>query len=224
MKYVYKAVAAIASLVVIPAFMFLSNIYYKFSSVAMQIIVTALANRGNTHALEILEQNNGVAPSAIADSISFRELLGLSDSVSGLLSGSVSETLAVLKTPAITLAVIGVLIMVCAAVTACIAIFAKNNRKVYYSSLAGIGLSIMFKFAFESVAAPFLDGTISLADLLESFAGVFVANAEAVELSTTFYFIPLIFLGVIVWTAIYNFTLPENEKKARKAMLKEADK
>lgn len=221
MKYIYKAVAAIGSLIVIPALTFLSVIYYKFSSPTLSLLLSALAGRGNETAAKILAENGGVAPQYIADSTSLWELGNIAKNFGD--SASTNTALDVLKTSAITLVIMAILIAVIAIVTAVIAIVAKDNRKVYYSSLAGIGASVMFKFAFESLVAPLVDGTVSIADIVQSSIGAFVAQTETIELSTAFYAIPALFVCVMVWTFIYNYTLPETEKAARKKYIEEVD-
>ena len=221
MKYIYKAVAAIGSLIVIPALTFLSVIYYKFSSPTLSLLLSALAGRGNETAAKILAENGGVAPQYIADSTSLWELGNIAKNFGD--SASTNTALDVLKTSAITLVIMAILIAVIAIVTAVIAIAAKDNRKVYYSSLAGIGASVMFKFAFESLVAPLVDGTVSIADIVQSSIGAFVAQTETIELSTAFYAIPALFVCVMVWTFIYNYTLPETEKAARKKYIDEVD-
>lgn len=221
MKYIYKAVAAIGSLIVIPALAFLSTIFYKFSSPSMALLIQALAGKGYESAQKVLAENGGIAPQYIEDSTSLWELGNIVSSFKDSASGN--SALDVLKTSAVTLVIIAILIAVIAVVTAVVAFVAKDNRKVYYSSLAGIGASVMYKFAFESLAAPLVDGTVSVADLMQSSIGAFIAKAEVIELSTAFYAIPALFLCVMVWTFIYNYTLPAGEKAARKKYIDEVD-
>ena len=221
MKYIYKAVAAIGSLIVIPALAFLSTIYYKFSSPTMALLTQILAGKGLESAQKVLAENGGTAPQFIEDSTSFYnigDLLYMFKDSAG--SNPAFDTL---KPAAITLVIIAILIAVIAIVTAVLAFVAKDNRKVYYSSLAGIGASVMFKFAFESLTAPLVDGTISVSDIIQSSIGAFIAKAEVIELSTAFYAIPALFLCVMVWTFIYNYTLPDKEKAERKKFIDEVD-
>ncbi|MBO5290278.1 MAG: hypothetical protein J6B35_01685, partial [Clostridia bacterium] len=113
--------------------------------------------------------------------------------------------------------------VVCAIVTAVFAFAAKNNRMVIYSSVCGIGLTFMFSKAFEAVAAPFLDQSISLSTIFDSMWASFLGEIEVMTLTNEFWFIAVVFLAVIIWTVLYNITLPENEKKERKLMLGEED-
>ena len=77
--------------------------------------------------------------------------------------------------------------------------------------------------AFEAIAAPVLDGTVSLATLMGSVWGGLIGNIDTFSLLSNFWFIPAIFGAIILWTVLYNYTLPENEKRERKLMLGEAD-
>lgn len=220
MKIVYKIIAVIMALVIIPALMFLPTVAYRFNSVAAQLVLTLTQNSEKTK--ELLEKFNGEIPDTIADSESIYNISRLVEAAKNATDTS-SDVTAQLETPIITLLIIAALIAICALLTAIFAIVSKDNCKVYYSSLAGIGASIMFKFAFESVAAPFVSGQISLSDFIDSIFATFIAKVEMIDLSVSFYAIPLLFLGVIAWTFLYNYTLPEKEKLARKNLIGEKE-
>jgi hypothetical protein len=51
----------------------------------------------------------------------------------------------------------------------------------------------------------------------------FLGEIEVMTLTNEFWFIAFVFLAVIIWTVLYNITLPENEKRKRKIMLGEED-
>lgn len=223
MKYVYKIVAALGALSVIPMLGFLKIFYYKASSVAVQILAFIANMKGNADMEEILAENGGNLPENIADTMSVYDLANLLDFSQGFSSDAVGDKFDLLIVPGIVLGVIAVMLVVCAIVTAVFAFAAKNNRMVIYSSVCGIGLTFMFSKAFEAVAAPFLDQSISLSTILDSMWASFLGEIEVMTLTNEFWFIALVFLAVIVWTVLYNITLPENEKKERKLMLGEAD-
>lgn len=223
MKYVYKIVAALGALSVIPMLGFLKIIYYKASSVAVQILAFIANLRGNADMEEILAENGGNLPENIADTMSIYDLASLLDFSQGFSSDAVGDKFDLLIVPGIVLGVIAVMLVICAIVTAIFAFAAKNNRMVIYSSVCGIGLTFMFSKAFEAVAAPFLDQSISLSTLLDSMWASFLGEIEVMTLTNEFWFIAVVFLAVIIWTVLYNITLPENEKKERKLMLGEED-
>lgn len=223
MKYVYKIVAALGALSVIPMLGFLKIIYYKASSVAVQILAFIANLRGNADMEEILAQNGGNLPENIADTMSVYDLVSLLDFSQGFSSDAVGDKFDLLIVPGIVLGVIAVMLVVCAIVTAVFAFAAKNNRMVIYSSVCGIGLTFMFSKAFEAVAAPFLDQSISLSTIFDSMWASFLGEIEVMTLTNEFWFIAVVFLAVIIWTVLYNITLPENEKKERKLMLGEED-
>lgn len=223
MKYVYKIVAALGALSVIPMLGFLKIIYYKASSVAVQILAFIANLRGNADMEEILAENGGNLPENIADTMSIYDLASLLDFSQGFSSDAVGDKFDLLIVPGIVLGVIAVMLVICAIVTAIFAFAAKNNRMVIYSSVCGIGLTFMFSKAFEAVAAPFLDQSISLSTILDSAWASFLGEIEVMTLTNEFWFIAVAFLAVIIWTVLYNITLPENEKKERKLMLGEED-
>ena len=221
MKYVYKIVAALGALSVIPMLGFLKIIYYKASSVAVQILAFIANLRGNADMEEILAENGGNLPENIADTMSIYDLASLLDFSQGFSSDAVGDKFDLLIVPGIVLGIIAAMLVICAIVTAVFAFVAKNNRMVIYSSVCGIGLTFMFSKAFEAVAAPFLDQSISLSTIFDSMWASFLGEIEVMTLTNEFWFIAVAFLAVIIWTVLYNITLPENEKKERKLMLGE---
>ncbi len=226
MKYLYKIVAALGALATIPILFFTELFYIKMSSTALEGIVSILQMTGGSSALEeVLAQTGGKVPNAIAESLSFYEIFDTINSFKNVASNGdgIGDKLDVLVSPAIVFAVILTMIIICAVITAIFAIFAKNNRKVIYTSVIGIGLSFMANEAFEAIAAPVLDGTVSLATLMGSVWGGLIGNIDTFSLLSNFWFIPAIFGAVILWTVLYNYTLPENEKRERKLMLGEWD-
>ena len=223
MKYVYKIVAALGALSVIPMLGFLKIIYYKASSVAVQILAFIANLRGNADMEEILAENGGNLPENIADTMSIYDLASLLDFSQGFSSDAVGDKFDLLIVPGIVLGIIAAMLVICAIVTAVFAFAAKNNRMVIYSSVCGIGLTFMFSKAFEAVAAPFLDQSISLSTIFDSMWASFLGEIEVITLTNEFWFIAVVFLAVIIWTVLYNITLPENEKKERKLMLGEED-
>lgn len=223
MKYVYKIVAALGSLAIIPTIVFIKMIYFKMSSTALSAIFYLGQYMEIDAITNALEGNNGTLPQAISDVYSLYDLYYLFASEGNSDTSEILDKLAPLITPAILCAVILVLIAVVAIITAIFAIAKKNNRYVIYSSICGIGLSFMFNECFEDLAAPILNGTVSLATLLGSTWAGLIGKFEEFSLLSNFWFVPAIFGAVILWTVLYNFTLPEDEKRERKLMLGEAD-
>ena len=218
MKYVYKIVAALGAISIIPMLGFLRIFYYKASSVAVQL----LALIGNIKGHDIGTEGNNL-PENIADTMSVYDLtqfLDLSESFNG---ENMAGKFDLIIVPGIVLGIIAVMIVICAIVTAIFALACKNNRMVIYSSVCGIGLTFMFSKAFESFAAPFLDQSISLSTLLDSVWASFLGELKVLTLTNEFWFIAVVFAAIILWTVLYNYTLPENEKKERKLMLGEGD-
>ena len=70
MKYVYKIVAALGALSVIPMLGFLKIFYYKASSTVVQILAFISSMKGNEDIKKIIAENGGNLPQNIADSMS----------------------------------------------------------------------------------------------------------------------------------------------------------
>ena len=220
MKYVYKLVAALGALAIVPVLFFTKIFYFSMSSIALQLLAYIAQATGKTN---ILEQTGGKTPTGIADVFSFYDIYGMLGDLGGSGDRTVQETLGGVFTPVVLFAVVSLMVVICAIVTAILAIVAKNNRKVIYSGIVGLGLSFMLSCIFEDIAAPIIEGTVSLSTLLDSMWAGLLGNIDEVALSTNFWFIPAIFGAIILWTVLYNYTLPEKEKKERKLMLGEAD-
>lgn len=224
MKYIYKIVAALGALAIAPLMFFTKIFYYKITSTALDALMLILKFTKNEALDEITAQTGGKIPEAIGDHLSFYDIGEAVSSLKDLLTQAEGGTdkLDALIAPAIVFLVITILIIVCAIITAIFAFVTKDNRKVIFSSIAGIGLSLMFKEAFECVAAPILEGTVSISSLTGSVWGDLIGTIETLTLTTNFWFIPAVFGAIILWTVLYNYTLPEKEKKERKLMLGEA--
>ena len=222
MKYVYKIVAALGALSVIPMLGFLKIFYYKASSTVVQILAF-IANMKGYDSMKEIAENGGSLPKNIADTMSVYDLAELLDLSQSFAGDGASGKFDLIIVPGIVLGIVAVMIVICAIVTAVFAFAAKNNRMVIYSSVCGIGLTFMFSKAFEAVAAPFLDQSISLSTIFDSMWASFLGQLETMTLTNEFWFIAVVFGAIIVWTVLYNITLPEDEKKERKLMLGEED-
>ena len=222
MKYVYKFIAAVGALAVIPALFLLKMIYFKISSAALSAIFYIGKLAGIEQITDALNGSNTV-PNSIGDIYSLYDFYYLFSDIGSTDSGDLMEKIKPLISPAITSSVVLILIVLCAILTAIFAIVAKNNRYVIYSSICGIGLSFMLYECFSDLASIILSGTVSLATVLDSVWAGLIGSFEKLELVTNFWFIPAIFGAIILWTVLYNYTLPEKEKRERKLMLGEAD-
>lgn len=230
MKYVYKIVAALVALAVIVVAVFMPLVHISFESLLPGVLVAIGAYLKNDSATEILQNNNGEIPTGITENFAIADLINpQANSVAELLSNigseseNVTEALKPIIAPAITLLVVFALVLICALVTAILAFAVKDNRKVIYSAITGIGLSLMLPNAFKALAAPFIDGKITLSTISGSMFADLLGSVSKLELTSTVWFFPVIFACVIMWTILYNVTLPAKEKAERKRMLGEDD-
>ena len=230
MKLGYKIVAAVISLLVIVVLVFAPLVYVGLESAAAQLLVTIGQYAGNETANEIINEY-GQVPDHIGIDISLASIFdddakGTAELIKAFSDGDTTQTMKALEpviAPAITFALVLVLLVVCSIVTAVLAFAVKDNRKVIGSAVTGAFLSLMVPPCFKAIAVPFLDGTITLSKLAGSSWVSLIGEIDAVELSSVFYAVPIIFVAVILWTALYNYTLPADEKKKRLKMIGEAD-
>lgn len=221
MKYVYKIISALCALAVLPALVFAPYIYYYVSSTALQGLFTVGELMGNQTIINAMEEYGlEKAPTGMADS---KSLFGLKDIVSLLSNGSSSSDMLQKVESVIpsffAMCFAFLLIVVCAIVTVVLAFACKDNRKVIASSFAGIASSLMFVMLFDNTVAPFVSGTISLADFMDSFLAPFIAQVEEISIAPIFYIIPALFGFIALWTVLYNATLPDKEKAERMKMI-----
>ncbi len=232
MKYVYKSVAAILALAVIAVVICTPIIAVSLESLVPAALVLIGSYLKNDKATEILNEYEGSVPSAIGERISILDLIAPTENsiasiIKNLGSGEASSTALEALQPvipaAIGFAVILGLIVICAIATAVTAFACKNNRVPIYLSIIGCGLNVMLFKTSADVARPFVDGDITLSSLVGSDWMMLLGEITGVELPSTMWFVAVLFVCVIVWTLLYNATLPAEEKLARKRMLGEID-
>lgn len=221
MKYVYKIISAVSSLAVLPAIVFSPIIYYYCSSVALQgaFALVELFNKGSMQ--EYLDKYNlDSVPTGISDTMSLYDLFDLVMQFSGMGdSGDFLSKIEVMVPSLIATAAAFILTVVCAIVTAVLAIACKDNRKVIASSFAGIGMSLLTAMLIENTVSPLVSGAISMTDFIDAFWASLIAQVEEISVAPMFYMIPALFGFVALWTILYNATLPEKEKAERMKMI-----
>ncbi len=233
MKYGYKIIATLLAFGVIAVAIFTPLVAVSIDSLVPGVLVLlgSYLLKSDT-AADLLEEYEGAVPSAIGEKISIYNFINPSDnSIASLiknLSGQeVSETATEVLQPiipdAIVFAVVFCLIIVCALAVAITACVCENNRIVMYLSIVGCGLNFMLFKTFGDVAGPFLSGEITLSDIAGSDWIGLLGNITGLEVPSTMWFIAVLFVCIIIWTVLYNLTLPENEKIERKRMLGELD-
>ncbi|MBQ8183763.1 MAG: hypothetical protein IJ025_07705 [Clostridia bacterium] len=232
MKYVYKIVAALCAIAIIVIAICTPILSISIESFLPAGLLTIGALLKNDSALELLEKYDGAMPSTVGEKISVLNLISpnansIAETLSNLSSEESAEaTMEALKPilPALIVFVVVFALILIFAIAIIITAFAsKNNRNVIYLSVAGCGLTLMLFESFEGVAAPFLSEQITLADIAGSEWISLIGSISGLELTSTLWLIPLVFVCIIIWTVLYNATLPEKEKIERKKMLGEFD-
>lgn len=230
MKLTYKIIAAALALIVVVVLVSAPLIYIGIESATAQLLLTIGQYAGNESVQEIIDEK-GQIPSHIGLDISFISLFdedakGTADLIKVFSDGDSADTLKVLEpviAPAITFVIVLIVLLACAIVAAVVAFAAKDNRKVIYPCVAGAFVSLMAPSCFKAVAIPFLEGDITFSKLAGSSWLALLGEIDKVELTSVFWFIPVAFVAVILWTMLYNYTLPADEKKKRLEMIGEAE-
>ena len=209
MKIVFRIVTAALALCVIPAAYFLSFLKFGFSAVVMNI----------------------------ADDISIsRAVTALTDETSplnGFFSGSgggkffENEWVQSLMPAAISFLVFFAIAIVLSLVIFFFAVF--SNKRLVMTCLGGGGILAMIGayISFGQFAAPLLDGTISVGNLIStedlsallSIAVQFLGSAikvEILQLTSATLIMTLIFAAIVIWGLAYILTEDESEKMQRK--------
>jgi len=220
MKYVYKIVSALCALAVLPLLVFSPMIYYYVSSVALQGLFTLAQLAGSEALKNAMERNELTSiPEGMADTFSIYELVELGQRFAGDTTSEFIDKIDFMLPSFFATVAALVCVVICAVVTMAFAFFCKDNRKVIASSFAGIGFSLLFVMLFDNTVAPILSGDVNLSTLIDAFWASLIAEIEVIEITSTFYFIPVIFGFIALWTILYNATLPEKEKEERKKMI-----
>ncbi|MBO5065815.1 MAG: hypothetical protein J6D06_06855 [Clostridia bacterium] len=231
MKYVYKIVAALGALAVILVAIVAPLVHIEIDSLLPGAIVTIGALLKDEAVQDVIQNTKGEIPSGIYEDISIKNLISPNDNsiaqaltqMGGEVSEETMKALEPVMAPLITFVVVLALILICAIATAVVAFATKNNRNVYYLSVAGIFISLMASPCMKAIAAPFVNGDVTLESLTGSEWAFLIGEITELSLSSSFWLVPLVFAGIILWTFLYNATLPEKEKRERKLMLGEAD-
>ena len=232
MKYVYKTVAALLAIAVIAVMIFTPIIAISLESLIPSILTLVGAWLKNETAMELLEQYEGAIPSTIGEDIALFDLISPGEnSIASIIrnfgsedaSSTALEALEPAMPSIIAFIVVFVLIAICAIAVAVTAFVCKNNRVPIYLSIIGCGLNAMLFETFGDVAQPFVEGEITLSQLAGTDWATLLGSITGLEVPSSMWAISVLFICVIVWTVLYNITLPQEEKIARKRMLGELD-
>lgn len=195
MKIVYKAVAAILALSVIPAAIFIPIFDCCF----------------NAPLLTLLEPGKQY----VADSISIYSIYEtLSMFSDGIGSSDKLENFKMFINPALVAVVFFVLIMVFAILTAVLAAVCKKKTPACFAAIFGIMFTYIFTAAFDLLVKPFADGSASLASLFGSMILAFVADVEYIRLSSGYFIIYMPFILVLIWAVVFSLTEPKDAAKS----------
>jgi hypothetical protein len=228
MKYVYKIVCALLAAIVIGVVFFAPIIGVRVHSAMATLLSIEGAKQGDMEILEKIAMNDGKPLEYISDTtslydIAFGDTGEFFSAFSALFNLDENEAVKVVVPPMIAFAAALGLTVLCAVAVIGFGLFAKNNRKVIYSSIAGIGSYFLMTKCFGVVEETFVSGRLTLGDLTQQPLFETLGEIVNFELLEPLGAIPIVFGVVIVWTLLYNYTLTPEQKRERKLMLGEAD-
>lgn len=231
MKYVYKIVVAICAIAVILVAIVTPLVHIEIDSLLPGILVGIGAYIDKDAVQDVVQDTKGELPSGIYEDIAIEDLISpnnnsIAQTIMQMSGDSSEETMKALEpaiAPFFTFVVVLALIFICAIAAAVVGFASKNNRNVYYFSIAGIFISLMASPCMKAIAAPFVNGDITLEGLTGSGWAFLIGEITEISLPSSFWLVPAIFAGIILWTFLFNATLSKEEKLERKLMLGEAD-
>lgn len=228
MKYVYKIICAVIAAVVIGVIAFSPILGIRLQSDWVAIGQAQAINKGDVDmAMKYLE-NDGQLSEYVSETTSLYEMFfgdtgQFFTAFSSLFNLAENKAVQILVAPAIAFAISLVFTVLCALAVIIFGIFAKNNRKVIYSCIAGIASYFLMIENFAVIEEIMTSGRLSLVDITQQWYMSFFGEIVNFELLEPITVIPFLFGAVIVWTLLYNYTLTPAQKRERKLMLKEAD-
>ncbi len=226
MKYAYKIITAILAVAVLIVLVTTPIASVSIKSTIAQVAGLIGQYTNNEEIIEMIQNNGGKLPEYITENFAVADAFNNDSTLSGLIdilanteeSDEPNEAVEKLVGPAVTLLISAIAIVACA-VAAFVTGFLKDNRKVIYSAIWGIASCFMFNYSFETIANLFLSGKINFENMTGSAIGVFIGEFSKFELPSSFWMVAGVFAAMIVFTLLYNYTLPDKEKAARKEML-----
>lgn len=199
----------------VPFAAFFSKIFYAVVDSAALKIISSL--QGKT-------DDNG----STEFSYSLKEIIQMfgensSQSQSSDTLSKVWESLSDIHSAVICTAIFFVLALLTALTIFIFNIFSKNRFVTLCLSGAGALFLIAMLISFNAAAAPIIDGTISLSTLMGSslfgsslLGGLmsYIAEVSVLRISSAWYIMLFLFIGIIVWSGAY-LLIESGEKKAK---------
>ena len=229
MKYVYKIGCVLLAAIVIGVVFFAPIIGIRLHSEMATLFFANAVQNGDEEMIQQYIDADGEIPEHISDTtslydIAFGDTGEFFKGFSNLFDIMNNPEIEVIFAPAMVFVVSIVVTVLCALAVIIFGIFAKNNRKVIYASVAGIGSFFLLKESFELIEDIFVSGRLTIASLTQEWWASLFGEIVNFELLETLNAIPIVFVIVIVWTVLYNYTLTPAQKKERMRMLGEVVK
>lgn len=209
---VYRVVLAVLAAAV-PVVAFFSKIFYAIvDSTALQILASLQGNTNDSGSTEFTYSLYEIT-----------QKFGGSQGESSNILSSVWESLSSIQAALISTVVFFFLAVLMALVIFIFNIFCKNRFVTLCLSGGGTLFLIAMLISFNAAAAPIIDGTISLSTLLGSslfgssmLSGIlsYVASVSVLRVSSAWYIMLFLFIGIMVWSGAY-LLIEAGDKKAK---------
>jgi hypothetical protein len=228
MKYVYKVVCVLLAAIVVGVVLFAPIVGIRVHSEIAALIEGNAIQNGDEEMIEKYIKNDGVLSDHISEKSSIYDMVFGEEgtffkNVAIYFDIANNEEIRILYAPVIAFAAALAVVVLCALAVVVFGLFAKNNRKVIYSCIAGIGSSLLVKECFGVIEETFVSGRLTLGDITQESWMDILGNIVNFEVLDIFNAAPIVFGVIIVWTFLYNYTLTPEQKRERKLLLGEAD-
>ncbi len=226
MKYVYKIITVILAIVAVVVLFTAPIAEISVKSAIAQLAGYIGQYKNDASIQETIENNDGNLPEYITADFAFSDLFDEDSFVNTIFSlaeksdTQPNEKVKVLFGPAVCLLISIACIIICA-IAVISTVFTKNNRNVVYAAVWGIVSCFMYNYSFETIAEMFMNKKITFSTILNSAAGDIIGEFARFEIPGSFWAIAGVFAAIIIFTVLYNYTLPEKDKAQRKEMLGE---
>lgn len=212
----YRIVLAVLA-VCVPVSAYFCNFFYTLTkSTAFQLLAQLQGDSTDSGLTEDFWSIRALLRDVLP---SVQSLLG-----EGELGVSLPASVTALKAPAVVFVVCLVLAAALAVVLFFFACFSKKKTIPICISVVGVLTMLAMYIAFRQISAPFLDGSINLADFLPSsvisvlLGGMF--SVEAFRLTTGYYLMLFLFIAMALWAGANKLIelgdRPPKEKKPKK--------
>lgn len=216
MKIVDRVVSALLSLAVIPVAIFVPLIHWIYQILGYDIINSLLGGK-LTDAADTGMTEDNLSLYTLYDTLTgfgvdFKEMFAGNSEINSAVEPII---------PYVKMTAAFLIVTLFIAVIACIVSIVSNAKKTQIVlGVCGIASLAGMMVSFNKLAAPILAGDITLGSILNIPAISFVAKIHALNLSTSWVLMVMLFAALILWSLSYILTSDKentNKKQGKKS-------